>query len=360
MYSILIVNKEQYGYHIDTYKYCVYLSGKFNITYICWDENRDRITTDGIRCIYLKKEGNILNRFSILIRSMKKEIKNNNYDIIFILYFFGCSILRLLNFNSVFNLDIRTIAVTEKKTKNFLFDKLLKLETLFFKNISVISEETGKQLRINDFIVLPLGGERLVKSEILFKNLNLIYVGTLSNRNIMDLIMGFQAYVQNFPLGKKSTLTVIGDGYNNELDIINQFIKNNCLEDFIFTTGYIQNDKLGFYLEKASCGISFVPITPYYQNQPPTKTYEYLLSGLPVLATNTHANAKIIQSSNGVLIQDDIESVAKGIFEISEKLSSYNSKQIQKEMEGSLWKNIVNDILYPYLISIIQKSRERS
>jgi len=360
MYNILIVNKEQYGYHIDTYKYCIYLSENFNITYICWDENKNKIATNGIRIIYLKKEGNILNRFSILIRSIKKEIKENNYDVVFILYFFGCSLLRLLNFNSVFNLDIRTIAVTEKKAKNFLLDQILKLETLLFNNITVISEDTGKQIKIKNFFVLPLGGERLIKSEISFNNLNLIYVGTLSNRNIMNLINGFKTYILNYPLKSKTTLTVIGDGYNNELEIINRFIKNQFLEDVIFTTGYVQNDKLGIYFDNASCGVSYVPITPYYQNQPPTKTYEYLLSGLPVLATNTHANAKIIHSSNGVLIEDNIEAVAKGIFEISEKLSFYNSKQIQKEMEGSLWKNIVDDILYPYLISIIQKSRERS
>jgi len=355
---MLIINKEQYGYHIDTYKYCVYLSGQFNITYICWDENKERIITKGVKCIYLKKEGNLLNRFSILIRSVKKEIKNNNYDIIFILYFFGCSVLRLLDFSSVFNLDIRTIAVTENKTKNFLFDKLLKLETLVFRNITVISEETGIQLGIIDYKVLPLGGERLVKSDISFSNLNLIYVGTLSNRNIMNLVYGFKNYIDNYSLKKEETLTIIGDGYGNELFVLKEFIKIHNLENHIFAIGYVKNDKLGGYLKKASCGVSYVPITSYYQNQPPTKTYEYLLSGLPVLATNTQANAKIVNSSNGILIQDNVEAISEGIFEISKKLGSYDSKQIQKEMNSSLWENIVRDTFYPYLLSVLKKSNK--
>lgn len=357
MYNILIINKEQFGYHIDSYKYCVYLSNKFNITYICWDEDRDRIVTNGITCIYLKKEGNVLNRFLILIRSINREINNNQFDLIFLIYFFGCSLLRVFNSGSVFNLDIRTVAVTKNKIKNILFDKLLKLESLLFNYVSVISEETGQQLKIKNFTVIPLGGERLVKDDIIFNNLNLIYVGTLSNRNIMILIEGFNLYINKYSGNKKPTLTIIGDGNNNERFIIDQYIKNNSLEKFIFTTGYIQNDKLGDYLKKSSCGISFVPITLYYQNQPPTKTYEYLLSGLPVLATNTYANAKIINSSNGVLIQDNIDSVAKGIFEVSEKLGFYDSAKIRKEMAGSLWENIVKEVLSPYLISIVRKNK---
>jgi glycosyltransferase involved in cell wall biosynthesis len=357
MNNILIVNKEQYGYHIDTYKYCTYLSDKFNITYICWDENKNRIITEGVNCIYLTREGSLFNRFSILLRSVNMKITQNKFDLVFVVYFPGCSLLKLINLNYRFNLDIRTIAVTESRIKNYLLDKLLKFESLIFKNISVISEETGKQIKIKDFFVLPLGGDCLVNSDISLKNLNLIYVGTLSNRNILNLVIGFHAYIQNYPLERISTLTIIGDGFNNELQIINQYINDNDLNDLVFTTGYIQNDKLGSYVEKASCGVSYVPITPYFQNQPPTKTYEYLLSGLPVLATNTNANAKIVNSSNGILIEDNVEAISKGIFEISKKLDSFDSKQIQKEMEKSLWENIVNEILCPYLISIIREKK---
>jgi glycosyltransferase involved in cell wall biosynthesis len=234
---------------------------------------------------------------------------------------------------------------------------MLKFETLLFKNITVVSEETAEQIKVKKFFVLPLGGESLVKPKFFLSNLDLIYVGTLSNRNIMELIKGFEAFILNYPQKRKATLTVIGDGYNNELEVLKQFIEEHNLEKFIFTTGYVKNDRLGEYFEKASCGVSFIPITSYYQNQPPTKTYEYLLSGLPVLATNTRANAKIVHQSNGVLIQDNVEAISKGIFEISEKLDSYNSRQIKEEMENSLWKNIVNKILYPYLVNIIQERK---
>ena len=357
MYSILIVNKEQYGYHIDTYKYCVNLSDKFKVTYLCWDENKSKVVTDGINCIYLEKKGQILKRFYILISQINKEIKKGDYNLIFINYFFGCSLAKILNFDSVFNLDIRTIAVTKNKFKNFIYDKLLIFESSIFKNITVISEETAKQIRIKKSTILPLGGECLVKSKIDFKNLNLIYVGTLSNRNIMDLVKGFKIYLEKYPIKRNTTLTLIGDGYNNELEELRQFVKSNNLNNRIITTGYIQNTRLIEYFTKANCGVSFIPITPYYQNQPPTKTYEYLLSGLPVLATNTNANKKIINKANGILIEDNSEAVAKGIYDISEILDLYNSKNIRKEMEDSLWENIVNKILSPYFKKIIRGNK---
>ena len=86
MNNILIVNKEQYGYHIDTYKYCLYLSGKFNITYLCWDDNKNRIATEGISCVYLKRDGNVLNRFLILLKSINLQINKFKYDLVFIFY----------------------------------------------------------------------------------------------------------------------------------------------------------------------------------------------------------------------------------------------------------------------------------
>lgn len=41
-------------------------------------------------------------------------------------------------------------------------------------------------------------------------------------------------------------------------------------------------------------------MTEYYDSQPPTKTFEYALSGLYVLATKTRENEKVITNDNGV------------------------------------------------------------
>jgi len=43
---------------------------------------------------------------------------------------------------------------------------------------------------------------------------------------------------------------------------------------------------------------------PYYDCQPATKTFEYILSGMVCIATSTYENKKLINNINGVLCND--------------------------------------------------------
>jgi hypothetical protein len=45
--KLLIINKIQFGYHTDTFKYCQYLKDEFDITYICFDAKEIKIN-DGL------------------------------------------------------------------------------------------------------------------------------------------------------------------------------------------------------------------------------------------------------------------------------------------------------------------------
>ena len=41
--SILIIIKNQFGYHTDYTKYCEYLNSEFNITYLCFDAGYEKL-----------------------------------------------------------------------------------------------------------------------------------------------------------------------------------------------------------------------------------------------------------------------------------------------------------------------------
>jgi glycosyltransferase involved in cell wall biosynthesis len=97
-----------------------------------------------------------------------------------------------------------------------------------------------------------------------------------------------------------------------------------------------------------------VPITPYYDFQPVTKLYEYMLSGMPVIATNTHENRLVVNDDNGVLINDTPEDFCNGLAKICENRNSYNSLDIRKTVESYTWENIVNTILKPYLLKLLE------
>lgn len=355
-HSILFLTREQYGYHIDSYKYCFYLNNDFNITYICLDQGSKKITTPGVNCIYISKDGNKIKRYLRFLKTIQKEIRIGNYNLVFIIYFFGCSILKVFNPKQLFNLDIRTAAVEKNKVLNYYLDFILKLEIKFFSHISVIGNALGKQLNLKNFHVLPLGGECFSEKNKSKEGLKFLYVGTLENRNIIIFVKAFHLFLQQFDEleNKESyTLTIIGNSNLGEKEEIKNYIKTNSLEKNIKLLGYISNDKLGIYFDQANVGVCFIPKTNYFQNQPSTKIFEYTLSGLPVLATNTKENAKLISEINGILIEDNINDTKEGINKIRKLLPRFNELEIKSEFKNHLWKNISFNNFKAYVILLI-------
>lgn len=63
--------------------------------------------------------------------------------------------------------------------------------------------------------------------------------------------------------------------------------------------------------------LAYVPRRPY-DAALPLKTLEYLACGLPVVATNTVGTRMVVQSGvNGLLVDEDRHSFAKGICELA-------------------------------------------
>lgn len=359
MKKLLIATKEQFGYHVDSYKYAEYLKDDFQITYLCLDQESKKVPMEGIKVIYVPRNGQKIIRYLRFLKTIRDEIKNNHHDVVFIVYFLGCSIFSLFHPNQIFNLDIRTAAVGNNKTLNYLEDMILKFECVFFKNISIIGENLRKLLNLKRAHILPLGGECFTNKPVKLNGLNLLYVGTLENRNLMTFVKGFHHFYEdlckeneNIPL----SLIIVGDSPKGELIEIKDYIKRNQLEKIIHTTGYIPNNQLSSIFEQSNVGVSFIPLTSYYQNQPPTKTFEYLLSGLPVIGTATIENSKIINDSNGVLIQDNEHSVSNGLHQLKLNRFNYNPKVIKQSLSASLWKNIVLDNLKVYLNKLSEKN----
>lgn len=349
--KILIVTKSQFGYLVDTLKYCQYLNQEFDITFLSWDFGLPRIEVEGVIIKYLKRDGSNPKRYLNFLRGIIKEIKTHEYHLIFFVYFPGASAVKLLTKKQCYNLDIRTASVVRESMANWFSDKILKLESRFFKNISVISEGLAKRLEIKKYHLLPLGGESFCKEPKSFKNIHLLYVGTLENRNIISCVKGFHQFLKENKL-KNTVFTIIGDSPANELEEINQYISDHQLEKFIHTKGYIHNTMLGPYFSEANIGVSFVPMTKYYEHQPPTKTFEYLLSGMPVLATQTYENSKIVDDTNGVLIKDTASSFKEGIEKLASKMYNFDSNQIQKNSALFHWKKVIDQNLKDYLDEI--------
>jgi glycosyltransferase involved in cell wall biosynthesis len=347
--KILIVNNNQFGYHLDTYKYCENLSVDNNVTYICFDFGMRKIKLENVKVIYLSRSNSFFSRALLFFKSINAEIKINSYDIVFVKHFKYCFPISFMHHKVI--LDIRTASVDKRLYKRRLEDLILKFDSLFFKHISIISESVAKRISIKFSCILPLGADPFGKIDtICYKNgFDLIYVGTYTGRNLHEFILGMSLYIDSGGLIR--SMTIIGSGCEKEYNLICEIISEKKLENIVKFTGFLTHNELYQYVKKANVGVSYVPQTPFYDKQPVTKTIEYLATGLPVIATSTEGNSIYVNSSNGILIEDNPNSVCEGLNKLHRTV--FVSSTFEKKFCS--W-GVVSSNLYQFMESIENES----
>ncbi len=342
--KLLIIHQEQFGYHSDTYYYCKYLRNSFGVSYICWDYNKKKIILNGINVIYIQRKGNLVLRNLRFISQVINELKKK-YHFHFIKYFRGCSLLRLLHGKSNFLLDIRAGSVTKKKVNRLIYDLLMTTEAKFFKHVSVISKSLAQKLVLSKkTYILPLGADVISSTNKNFNSMNMLYVGTLYNRNIDQTVKGFSKFYCEYKDKIDIQYTIIGTGFTTEEKDLREHVQHEKIDASVTITGYIPHNEITPFFHAHNVGVSYIPKTDYFDVQPPTKTYEYLLSGMPVIATDTFENKAVINDDNGVLINDTPEDFYQGLVHIYANRGKYNSDNIRVNSMQYTWEKIVDDL----------------
>ncbi|SER72866.1 Glycosyltransferase involved in cell wall bisynthesis [Nitrosomonas sp. Nm51] len=348
--KLLIIDRNQFGYHSDTYYYCKYLRDDFCVSYLCFDEDKNPLTLDRVTQVYVKQKKRLLLKWYLFFSAAYGLIKKENFDFVHVNYFKGCALLHLFVPNRRMMVDVRTASVLTQPWKRVLFNLLLKMEVRLFYNIGVISAGLARRLSLPPrHIITPLGSDifsRTVKPQ---NALKFLYVGTFYNRNLHKTILGFHKFYRIYSQRIKTSYTIVGDGPSNELKKLKELVRNLGISDQVHFTGWIPQDKIQPFFDSHNVGISYIPITAYYNFQPPTKTYEYLLSGMPVIATNTHENGIVVNADNGVLIQDTPDAVFEGMQSIYSKLGRFDSRKIRSQASKYYtWENIVSSLSSHY------------
>lgn len=357
-HKLLIIYPYQFGYHTDTYMYCEQLQYSFEISYICFDQGFERLDLPNVNVIYMPynsgKIRRLINYFRFLIQLTRKE----KFEVLFTVRFKYCFIIGLFARSRVKILDYRSGDLSSNIFKRSLNNFLMRFHVLFFRHISVISEGLRDILHLDkdQTLILPLGADVLSARMRSFDRLDLLYVGTLSLRNIDQTIEGIALYLsRRKEFSNLLSYTIIGFGNEEEEKRIKFLIELRGLNNNVRFLGRKKYSDLSAYFDNCNIGVSYVPITPYYEYQPVTKLFEYLLSGMPVIATNTYENRVIVNDDNGVLINDSPEDFYNGLMSIYNKRDSFNSSVIRRSVESYTWENIVNTILKPYLLSLIEE-----
>lgn len=349
MRKLLIINKPTFGHLTDSYMWCKYLKDKFDITFVGFDALHTRVGMDGVNIKYISCRG------SKSMREYRFLLKSLWYCLLFkgpilIVYFDNAIWLKRLLFWKKMFLDIRTFGVNRDPEHRKEFDRNLLHATHVFDNVSIISE--GLQERLTNIgvesTILPLGADEISLVDTNFDTLKLLYVGILSGRKIEKTIVGVKDFKEKYP-NNKITYDIIGDGHYGELEILKKFTNELGLDDCITFHGRLPHTQLEPFFDRCNIGVSFVPKTYYYEFQPPTKTFEYIISGLYTITTSTHANKEVVNSDNGILINDTSEDFTTAIENIWHNRASIDHNKIRESLSDYKWKHIVNDILYPIL-----------
>lgn len=349
----LILCTSQFGYHLDTYYYCKYGREVLDITYVGFAGTREAVEMGGIRVKNVAYHGGKVRRFIRWWWAALRESRKD-YDVVFVKYFPGCSLIRLLMPRKTFVLDIRTGAVASSRWRRRLLDALLRWETLFFSNVTVISASLAKKLGLRGERVhlLPLGADPVPTRPKQFDRLDLLYVGTLSGRDLEKTIRGFARFHQAHGNEVATTFSLVGDGHNKEREHLRRLAVELGVGDIVSLRGFIHHSSLAEYWERCNVGVSFVPINDIYDVQPPTKTFECILAGMPVIATNTMENRCIVQKDNGVLIDDSADGFRRGLEEILRRRARYDSAAIRATCADYHWEKIVRGNLCPYVAEV--------
>jgi len=327
--DIAILCQKQFGSHVDTYYYCKYLSRRHRVTYICWDYGSTRQGMDKVAVQYVSRNHSLIVRNLLYIYVVCAQLRRQAFDVCFIKYFRGCSILPLLFPRVAFIFDIRSGSISRSWLSRFICDNLLKFESRFFKHVTVISASLRRKLGLEGKAhILPVGSISLSVKEKEFGDLHLLYVGTLYNRNIDRTIPAFARFAQNHSQEIKCTYTIIGAGPGNEEEILRSLAAELGVADRVHVVGRVPFEELGRFFDTHNVGVSFVPMTSFYDVQPVTKTFDYLLSGMVVLATATSENKLVIDESNGVLIDDTSADFFLGLEKVMAERAKYKSAAI--------------------------------
>lgn len=354
---MLLINGAQFGHSSGHYFYCKYLSEKFSVSYIGYDRGLNKIVLEGVNIYYVSFRGSKLNR---ILRLLKESIRlsiNIKPHLLFITYFDLCFLLSLFCHSEKTILDIRTGSLKKSRILRSIDNNIILLQSLFFNGVIILSESLRKKLHISGIKcnIVPLGSEIYFAGSHTFNTINLLYVGALDDRNIAETIKGLYLFIQNRKEdGVDIRYTIVGFGSESETLNIENCISELKLSGIVKFEGRKTHEELWPYFKQSNFGVVFVPQIPGYDCQPVTKLFEYMLAGMPVVATNTYENRLFVNETNGVLIDDSPEGFCNGLVTIYNKRNSYNSSEIRKSVEDYTWENIVNTKLKPYLLKLIK------
>lgn len=256
----------------------------------------------------------------------------------------------------VFYVQLYTPSVDKNRLKRFFLNTMMSFTLKFFKNIGGRSSALSKSYHIPIDKLIPVD---VGMPDYGFVNrkfdvgINLLYIGTLNGRDVWKTIKGLSLFLDHIK-GVPVHYDIIGVGAPDAVNLLNSAIQSTGLEKIVVYHGALSTNDVVSLFNKANVGVSFVPLVPYYDGVPITKTIEYFLAGMPVIATSNQFNRDIVDDSSGILCDDTPDGFALGLSKYFVKRMSYNSAIIRDLYSDFSMEEIMKKKYIPFLDKLMK------
>lgn len=163
--------------------------------------------------------------------------------------------------------------------------------------------------------------------------IQLVYVGVLNyERNLMNLSA---AVVKVNAEGIPVVLSLVGDG--NQKDELEKFAKttNGCVR----VLPRVDHTQIPDVLSRAHIGVLPFPDEEKFQVSSPIKLFEYMASGLPILATRIACHTDVIGDGDYVIWMEgsDEESLLSALRQVSKKTHEFREMGGRAAIASKAW-----------------------
>jgi glycosyltransferase involved in cell wall biosynthesis len=349
----------------------------YRVTVIAVSESghTETVIIDGLSIIRigLPNAQHYKNTKFIFLQRAIRYLDQNPHDIIHI--FSSCHFFIFLKLfgprNSKFIYHLRSYPLSTRKYKILKSKLLIFLQCLLMDRVIIISTELKKNMfglrQMKKAVVVPVGffheifmplppkdiEKTKVELGIPPSNRVLVYCGVIDRLRQLDRLLICFAHI--LKTRNDVILLVIGNG--NAYEDLDRMSRSLNIENHLILFGAVPYHKVAGYIAVGDVALSFIPINEIYNFNPPLKTFEYLGTGIPTVATKTVSNQKIITDKiNGLLVSDIPRDVANAVLKLLEdkELRTKLRKNGRQSVMPFTFKNIVKNRLLPIYDILLQ------